>query len=134
MQITTEPQEFECQGFKCRFGPRNSEWPTRVQAQVIACIAAGLTHKEIAKVRGCSPRTISATSSAILYYLNAHRAAGAVAEAMRRGWIAPVVLALLISGINPDAEGMRHRAPARTQTRVSTSRTVSRRDVGSVYA
>ena len=64
MQSTIEPTEFECQGFKCRFGPRNSEWPSRVQAQVIACIAAGMTHKEIAKLRGCSPRTISATSAA----------------------------------------------------------------------
>ena len=134
MQTTIEPTEFECQGFKCRFGPRNSEWPSRVQAQVIACIAAGMTHKEIAKLRGCSPRTISATSAAILYYLNAQRAAGAVAEAMRRGWIAPLLVALMISSINPDTEAMRHRPPARTRQQVSASRTVARRDVGSVYA
>lgn len=134
MQITTEPTEFECQGFKCRFGPRNSQWPTRVQAQVIACIAAGMTHKEIAKLRGCSPRTISATSAAILYYLNAQRAAGAVAEAMRRGWIAPLLVALMISCISGDADALRHRPPARTRQQVSASRTVARRDVGSVYA
>ena len=40
---------------------------------------------------------------------------------MKRGWIAPLLVALLISGINPDASALRHRAPARTQTRVSTS-------------
>ncbi|BCB06765.1 hypothetical protein HHSLTHF2_06550 [Vreelandella venusta] len=143
MQITTEPAEFECQGFICRFGPRNSQWPTRVQAQVIACIAAGMTHKEIAKLRGCSPRTISATSAAILYYLNAHRAAEAVAKAIEKDWIVkircwaaltPLVTALLVSGINPDTDAMRHQPPARTRQQVSASRTVSRRDVGSVYA
>ena len=129
-----QPTEFEYQGFKCRFGPRNSKWPSRVQAQVIACIAAGMTHKEIAKLRGCSPRTISATSAAILYYLNAHRATGAVAEAMRRGWIAPLLIALVISGLNPDADTLRHRPPMRTRQQVSASRTLSRRDTGSVYA
>ncbi|MGV2930180.1 LuxR C-terminal-related transcriptional regulator [Vreelandella venusta] len=134
MHTSTEPQEFEYQGFKCRFGPRNSQWPTRVQAQVIACIAAGMTHKEIAKLRGCSPRTVSATSAAILYFLNAHRAAGAVAEAMRRGWIAPLLVALMISGINSDADTMRHRSPTRSRQQVSASRTLARRDVGSVYA
>lgn len=134
MQNTTEPNEFEFQGFTCRFGPRNSQWPSRTQAQVIACIAAGMTHKEIAKLRGCSPRTISATSAAILYYLNAHRAAGAVAEAMKRGWIAPLLVALIISGINADADAMRHRVPMRTRTQVSASRIVGRRDVGSVFA
>ncbi|WP_252109085.1 MULTISPECIES: LuxR C-terminal-related transcriptional regulator [unclassified Halomonas] len=122
---TIEPQEFECQGFTCRFGPRNSEWPSRVQAQVIACIAAGLTHKEIAKLRGCSPRTVSATASALLYYLNAHRAAAAVAEAMRRGWIAPLLLALMISSITPDAPALRHRQPTRTRTPYSASRLIA---------
>lgn len=134
MQTTIEPTEFECQGFKCRFGPRNSEWPSRVQAQVIACIAAGMTHKEIAKLRGCSPRTVSATSAAILYYLNAHRAAGAVAEAIKRGWIAPLLVALVISGLNTDAEALRHRQPSRSRQQVSASRNVSRRDVGSLYS
>ncbi|SJN14855.1 hypothetical protein CZ787_17235 [Halomonas citrativorans] len=105
-----------------------------MQAQVAAGLAAGLTQKEIAKLRGVSPASVRTVAEALYWQLGAYRATAAVAEAMRRGWIAPVVLALLISGINPDAEGMRHRAPARTQTRVSTSRTVSRRDVGSVYA
>lgn len=134
MQTIIEPKEFECQGFKCRFGARNSEWPTRVQAQVIACIAAGMTHKEIAKLRGCSPRTVSATAASLLYYLNAHRAAAAVAEAIRRGWIAPLLLVLIVSAINPDMSDARHRPPMRTRSRVSASRTVSRRDLGSLYA
>ena len=134
MQITTEPTEFECQGFTCRFGPRNSQWPSRTQAQVIACIAAGMTHKEIAKLRGCSPRTVSATSAAILYYLNAHRAAGAVVEAMKRGWIAPLLAALLISGINPDMDAMRHRQPTRTRTHSSVTARISQRLNGSLFA
>ncbi|WP_087111339.1 response regulator transcription factor [Halomonas citrativorans] len=121
-------------GWRCRYGARKSGLPTIVQAQVAAGLAAGLTQKEIAKLRGVSPASVRTVAEALYWQLGAYRATAAVAEAMRRGWIAPVVLALLISGINPDAEGMRHRAPARTQTRVSTSRTVSRRDVGSVYA
>lgn len=134
MQTTIEPTEFKCQGFVCRFGPRNSEWPTRVQAQVIACIAAGMTHKEIAKLRGCSVRTVTATSAAILYYLNAHRAAGAVAEAMKRGWIAPLLVALMIGVITQDADALRHRQPARHRQQVAASSKLARRDVGSVYA
>lgn len=143
MQITTEPTEFECQGFKCRFGPRNSQWPSRTQAQVIACIAAGMTHKEIAEMRGCSPRTISATSAAILYYLNAHRAAEAVAKALEKDWIekvrcwaviAPLVSTLIFSGINPDMDAMRHRQPTRTRTHSSVTARISQRLNGSLYA
>ncbi|WGI23660.1 helix-turn-helix transcriptional regulator [Halomonas alkaliantarctica] len=129
---TSTPEEFEFNGFRCRFGQRNSEWPSLVQAQVIACLAAGMTRKEIAKLRGCSPSTVSSTVDSLFYYLNTHRAAGAVAEAMRRGWIAPLLIALLVSGINPDTEAMRNRPPARTRQQVSASRNVSRRDVGSV--
>lgn len=132
--LTSTHEEFELNGFLCRFGKRNSGWPSPVQAQVIACLAAGMTRKEIAKFRGCSPSTVSSTIDSLLYYLNAQRAAGAVAEAMRRGWIAPLLIALLISSINPDTEAMRHRPPMRTRQQVSASRTVSRRDVGRVFA
>ncbi|MCC5904125.1 MAG: helix-turn-helix transcriptional regulator [Halomonas sp.] len=130
----SKPHEFELQGFLCRFGTRSSEWPTHTQAQVIACLAAGMTRKEIAKLRGCSPSSINSTVNALLYYLDARRSAGAVAEAMRRGWIAPLLIALLISSINPDTEAMRHRPPMRTRQQVSASRTVSRRDAGRVFA
>ena len=66
--------------------------------------------------------------------LHVYKAAGAVAEAMRRGWIAPLLVALMVSGINSDADALRHRQPTRTRQQVTASRTLARRDVGSVYA
>lgn len=107
---------------------------TRTEAQDLMLLAAGNTYKEIARATGRSPESVKDCLQRAYHKLGAFKAAGAVAEAMRRGWIAPLMLALLISGINPDADALRHRVPTRTQTRVSTSRTVSRRDVGSVYA
>ncbi|MBT2788079.1 MULTISPECIES: response regulator transcription factor [unclassified Halomonas] len=121
-------------GWCCYYGSRNSGLPTRVQAQVAAGLAAGLTQKEIAKIRGVSPASIRTVAEALYWHLGTYKAAGAVAEAMRRGWIAPLLIALLVSGINADTEAMRNRPPARTRQQVSASRNVSRRDVGSVYS
>ena len=45
-----------------------------------------------------------------------------------------LLVALVISGLNTDTEALRHRQPARSRQQVSASRTVARRDVGSVYA
>lgn len=113
---------------------RGSLGLTRTQAVDMMLLAAGNTYKEIAKATGRSPETVHGSLKKAYHKLHVYKAAGAVAEAMKRGWIAPLIVALLISGINPDADAMRHRPPSRTQTRVSTSRNVSRRDVGSVYA
>ena len=132
MQATT-PREFQFQGFTCRFGSKHSEWPTHAQAEVVAGLAAGKTHKEIAKLRGVSPSTIKSMVSTVYYHLGKYKATSAVSEALKRGWIAPLLLALVISGLNTDAEALRHRQPTRTRTQVSASRTVSRRDVGSIY-
>lgn len=121
-------------GWRCQYGARKSGLPTLVQAQVAAGLAAGLTQKEIAKLRGVSPASVRTVAETLYSHLGAYRAAAAVAEAMKRGWIAPLLVALLVSGINPDAEAMRHRPPVRTRTQVSASRTFSRRDNGSLYA
>lgn len=121
-------------GWRCQYGKRNSGLPTLVQAQVAAGLAAGLTQKEIAKLRGVSPASVRTTAEALYWHLGVYRAAAAVAIAMGRGWIAPLVIFLLISGINPDTEALRHRPPVRTRQQVSASRTIARRDVGSVCA
>ncbi|SDO28827.1 regulatory protein, luxR family [Halomonas shengliensis] len=136
MSVTAHhsPTEFEFAGWRCRTGRRGSGLPTAPQAQVIAGLAAGLTQKEIAKLRGCSPATVKAAVTTLLYLLHAHRAAGAVAEALRRGWIAPLVLVLIVSALNPHAEAMRHRPPTRTRQPVSTTVRLTRRDTGSQYA
>lgn len=107
---------------------------TRTEATDLMLLAAGNTYKEIARATGRSPESVKACLQRAYQKLNVHRAAGAVAEAMRRGWIAPLLVALIISAINPDTETMRHRPPMRTRTRVTASRVVSRRDNGSVYA
>jgi|TARA_R110000796_G_scaffold252222_3_gene385672 DNA-binding CsgD family transcriptional regulator len=113
---------------------RGSLGLTRTEAVDMMLLAAGNTYKEIAKATGRSPETVRGSLKKGYHKLGVFKAAGAVAEAMRRGWIAPLLIALLISGINPDAEAMRHRPPMRTRQQVSASRTVSRRDVGRVFA
>ena len=134
--ITTPPSitEFEFAGWRCRTGKRGTGMPTAVQAQVLAGLAAGLTQKEIAKLRGCSPSTVKATVAALLYHLHAMRAAGAVAEAISRGWIAPLLLVLLIGAMNPGSDALRVRQPTRTRQQVSASSRISRRDTGSIYS
>ncbi|MGP9696195.1 hypothetical protein ACT3UG_01150 [Halomonas sp. AOP27-A1-34] len=107
---------------------------TRTEAMDMMLLAAGSTYKEIAKATGRSPETVRGSLKKGYHKLGVYKAAGAVAEAMKRGWIAPLLVALLISGINPDAEALRHRPPMRTRTQVSASRVVGRRDTGSLYA
>lgn len=121
-------------GWRCQYGPRKSGLPTLVQAQVAAGLASGLTQKEIAKIRGVSPASVRTVAEALYSHLGAYRAAAAVAEAMHRGWIAPLLVALLISGINPDVEAMRHRQPVRTRTHSSVSARINHRLNGSLYA
>ena len=106
---------------------------TRTEAVDMMLLAAGNTYKEIARTTGRSPETVHGSLKKGYHKLGVYKAAGAVAEAMRRGWIAPLLIALIISGINPDTEAMRHRPPMRTRQQVSASRNVSRRDTGSVY-
>ncbi len=113
---------------------RGSLGLTRTEAVDMMLLAAGNTYKEIARITGRSPETVRGSLKKGYHKLGVYKAAGAVAEAMRRGWIAPLLIALLVSGINPDTEAMRNRPPARTRQQVSASRNVSRRDVGSVYS
>ncbi|MCD1588967.1 helix-turn-helix transcriptional regulator [Halomonas sp. IOP_14] len=121
--------------WQARINPeRGSLGLTRTEAVDMMLLAAGNTYKEIAKATGRSPETVRGSLKKGYHKLGVFKAAGAVAEAMRRGWIAPLLIALLVSGINPDAETMRHRPPMRTRQQVSASRSVSRRDVGRVFA
>ena len=86
---------------------RGSLGLTRTQAVDLMLLAAGNTYKEIAKATGRSPETVHGSLKKAYHKLSVYKAAGAVAEAMRRGWIAPLLVALV---------------------------TIARRDVGSVYA
>ena len=94
---------------------RGSLGLTRTQAVDLMLLAAGNTYKEIAKATGRSPETVHGSLKKAYHKLSVYKAAGAVAEAMRRGWIAPILVALMISCINGDADALRHRPPARTR-------------------
>lgn len=121
--------------WQARINPeRGSLGFTRTEAQDLMLLAAGNTYKEIARATGRSPESVKACLQRAYQKLGAFKAAGAVAEAIRRGWIAPLIVMLIISSINPDMSDARHRPPMRTRSRVSASRQMSRRDLGSVYA
>tara|TARA_R110001583_G_scaffold18501_5_gene73585 strand:+ start:4837 stop:5223 length:387 start_codon:yes stop_codon:yes gene_type:complete len=107
---------------------------TRTEAVDLMLLAAGNTYKEIAKATGRSPETVRGSLQKSYHKLGVYKAAGAVAEAMKRGWIAPLLVALLISGINPDMDAMRHRQPVRTRTHSSVTARINQRANGSLYA
>lgn len=125
------PQHIEFAGFRCRIGQRGSDWPTAKQAMVLAGLAAGMTHKEIARERGISPNTVKSTAEAIYHRLHASRAAGAIVKGMRRGWIAPLLVALTVSALSPDAHMQRVRQP-RSRTRIVSMNRMARREIGGV--
>lgn len=105
---------------------------TRGEAIDMLLLAAGNTCKEIARATGRSPETVKASLGRAKHKLGVYRAAGAIAEALRRGWIAPLVLALLVADLSGTA--MRVRQPTRPTSRVSASRQIGRRNTGNQYA
>ena len=107
---------------------------TLMEATYLLHAATGQTRKEIAKATGRSPATVRHGLDRAYHKVGSYRVAGAVAEAIRRGWIAPLLFALIVSAMNPNSDALRVRQPTRCRTQVSTSRLVSRRDTGSVFA
>lgn len=107
------PHTIDFAGWRCRIGARGTGLPTRREAELLAGLAAGLTQKEIAKRRGVAPATIKSTAEAAYYRLRANRATDAVAKALRRGWIAPLLLALLVGSLSPQHPAQRVRQPVR---------------------
>lgn len=123
---TAESVEFA--GWRCRYGKRGSDLPTAKQVMVLAGLASGMTQKEIARQRGISPATVKSTAEAMYFRLHAARATDAVSKAIRRGWIAPLVLVLLISDLHNHAA--RVRPPTRTREVASMVRAAGRTDGG----
>lgn len=95
------------------------------QGEVLLGLAEGMTDKEIARARGCSPKTVESN----LYRLK-ERMFGKmtpygtrtkiVAEAILRGWISPlmvlfVITSLLVAMVNPqfDIQVRRSRSSSR---------------------
>ncbi|PSJ23599.1 hypothetical protein CVH10_01705 [Halomonas sp. ND22Bw] len=119
MEHTPQPQTIEFAGFRCRVGGRGSSWPTAKQAMVLAGLANGMTQKEIARERGISPATVKSTAEAIYYRLNAVRAADAIVKGMRRGWIAPLAILLMVADLH--GQSLRARTPVRTRQQTTVS-------------
>lgn len=123
MDRTTLTTEFA--GYRCHYGAsrlaHQQGLPTLREAETLAGLASGMTQKELAKARGVSPATIRSTAEAAYYRLKAQRATEAVAKAMRRGWIAPlaVALALAVSALAPQHQpAQRVRQPVRVVRQV----------------
>nr|WP_300312838.1 LuxR C-terminal-related transcriptional regulator [Halomonas sp.] len=106
----------EFAGWRCRYGKRGSNLPTAKQVTVLAGLASGMTQKEIARKRGISPSTVKSTAEAMYCRLRAVRATDAVSKAIRRGWIAPLVLVLLISDMHHQAYRVRQPNRSRETT------------------
>ncbi|AIA76257.1 hypothetical protein FF32_15855 [Halomonas campaniensis] len=105
------------------------------QSQIVLLLAQGHTADQCAEALHRSVATVQRHILLAKERLKARNTTHLVALSVAQKLIhLMIVCALIISGINGDADAMRHRPPTRTQTRVSTSRNVSRRDVGSVYA
>ncbi len=97
-------------------------------------LASGLSHKQIAQAFGVSPRTVRHSLERVYGRLGVERGTAAVAQALRRGWIAPMIVCLLVGAMNPVSDALRVRQPVRTRQQVSANCRVARRDLGSVYA
>lgn len=103
------------------------------EAQHLLCLASGMTHKQIAREFNVSPSTVRHSLTRIYQRLGVERGTAAIGAALRRGWIAPLAVALFISALNPNADAMR-RPPSRGRQQISASARPSRRDNGSLYA
>lgn len=60
----------------------------------VLAVAAGHTDKEIAQLDGLSPRSIKGRIEAAMHKLGVYKRPALVAEAMRRGLISPLTIAL----------------------------------------
>lgn len=94
----------------------------------LLAVAAGHTDKEIAQRDGLSPRSIKGRIESAMFKLGVYKRPALVAEAMRRGLISPLILALcaILVGQSATSENFinRIRRPGerRIETRVAVRR------------
>ncbi|ARS51525.1 response regulator transcription factor [Kushneria konosiri] len=86
------------------------------QALYLLGVAQGMTHKQIARQHGISPAIVGKAMAVIYHKLHVERSTAAVAEAMRRGWISPLCIMLVMFSLTAgmQQQAMRVR-PARQQ-------------------
>lgn len=90
------------------------------EAQHLMALAMGMTQKQIAKEFGVSPSTVGKSVQRIYQRLGVERGTAAVASAIRRGWIAPLLLALMVSATAQHQPAQRTRMPVRIVRQVRT--------------
>ncbi|WP_051234209.1 LuxR C-terminal-related transcriptional regulator [Halomonas halocynthiae] len=98
------------------------------EANDMMLLAEGNTFKEIGRATQRSPETVKDSLGRAKHKLRVYRAAGAVAEALRRGWIAPLLLALLVTDLG-NTTAARVRQPMRTRPTAGASARTARREV-----
>lgn len=95
------------------------------ELRCLLAIAAGETDKQVAQSAGISPRTVKGAVERVMHKLQTYKRPALVAEAFRRGIIAPaicMVLALLI-GLQQSPNSIRRPAgPRRVETFTSVRR------------
>ncbi|WP_445621311.1 response regulator transcription factor [Kushneria sp. Sum13] len=97
------------------------------QALYLLGVAQGMTHKQIARQHGISPAIVGKAMAVIYHKLHVERATAAVAEAIRRGWISPLcVLLVLCTLMAPTSQHAVRVRPVRQ--RVATSVSVACRE------
>lgn len=101
---------------------------TKRQIEIVHHLADGKTADEIAAVLCRSVQTVRTQVKLACRRVGARNAANLVAQSISRGWIAPLVLVLLISDLHNHAA--RVRLPTRTRETVSVVRTVGRIEGG----
>ncbi|MFW6344726.1 MAG: hypothetical protein ACOC0M_00120 [Halomonas sp.] len=107
---------------------------TLMEATYLLHAATGKTRKEIARATGRSPATVRHGLDRAYHKVGAYRVTAAVAEAIRRGWIAPLLVALVVGCLSPsNGELLRIRQPTRSRQPVTATSRIARRDLGSVY-
>lgn len=95
------------------------------ELRCLLAIAAGETDKQVAQSAGISPRTVKGAVERVMHKLQTYKRAALVAEAFRRGIIAPalcMILALLV-GLQQNPNCIRRPVgPRRVETFTSVRR------------
>lgn len=101
---------------------------TKRQIEIVNHLADGKTAEEIAEALCRSVQTVRTQVKQACRRVGAKNAVNLVAQSISRGWIAPLVLALLISDIHHQA--YRVRQPTRTRETISMVRIARRVEAG----
>jgi DNA-binding CsgD family transcriptional regulator len=96
------------------------------ELETLLAVAIGMTDKQAAQAFGVSPRTVKGAIERCMHKLQVFKRAPLVAEAMRRGILAPLCVALvatlLVVQHQPSSIVRRPQTPRRVELRVAARR------------